>query len=169
MITLWWKRILLKLGLKPSEDSIPINEKSVREQGRLLHLELSNYTNYSFKAVAGGLVHFKCIKPNLISLTELVIELNSVLKDNTALSMSRCYFTDEPTTINNFFERDGYYISHSKILDYCKAIKEFYTLTEVCEKATVGVHEHNNRMLTKVFSSLKDVNAGLLDVLTYKD
>jgi hypothetical protein len=169
MYKLWWEKILHWLGLKPIKDSVVLDGKSVREQGRLLYLELSSYTNYSFKTAVGGLVHFKCIKPNLTSLTELIVELNSALRDNSALNASRCYFIDELITISSFFERDGYYISHSKILDYCKVIKEFYTLTEACEKADVGVMEHNNRMLTKVFSSLKEVNTSLLYVLTHKD
>jgi hypothetical protein len=170
MLTLLFKQLMLWLGFRSTTNQILANkEESVREKGRLLQVELSQYINQQFKANIAGLVHFKCIRSNIISLTELIIELNNALKEGIVLSASRCYFTDEAVTISSFFEKDNRYISHSKIFDYCKVIEEFYVLTKVLEEATVGTEEHNYRMLTKVFVSLKDVNAGLLEVLTHKD
>lgn len=169
MITQWFKKALSLLGDQPIIEEVLIDEQSVREQGRLLHLGLKEYLNQSFKVDVGGLIQFECIRPNIISLTELVIELNNTLKDGTIINPSRCDFTEKTVTISTFFEKDGRYISHSNIFNYCKVAEDFYKLTEVCEKATVGIHEHNNRMLARVFSSLKNVNAGLLEVFTYKD
>jgi hypothetical protein len=161
---------MLWLGFRNTTNQIlAVKEESVREKGHLLQVELKQYINQSFKADVAGLVHFKCIRPNIISLTELIIGLNKALKEGVILNASQCYFTEESVTISSFFEKDGRYISHSKIFDYCKVIEEFYTLTEAPEKATVGVDEHNYRMLMKVFVSLKDVSAGLLEVFTNKD
>lgn len=170
MLTLLFKQLLVWLGFRNTTNQILASkEESVREKGRLLQVELNENINKSFKISIAGLVHLKCIKPNIVSLIELIIELNKALKEGVVLSASRCYFTDEAVTISSLFEKDGRYISHSKIFDYCKVIEEFYVLTEALEKATVGADEHNYRMLTKVFVSIKDVNAGLLEVLTHKD
>lgn len=146
-----------------------IKEPSMCEQGLALIEELYLTETSQFKANIAELIQFKCISPNIVHFIELIKNFSRALETKETLSARRCFFTEEIISMSSFFEKDGKYIKHSKISDYCKVAEEFYTLAIICEKATVGVDEHNYRMLTKILVSLKDVSSSLLEVLHYQD
>lgn len=164
------KLIKKLVGLYKTSTSNPApKDISIRSQGNKLLIELNEYSNKSIRAGVAQLIYFDCVCTDIISITNLIIDLNRTLKEKSTLSASKCYFTEVKINVSSFFEKDGRYINSSRITDYCNAAKEFYTLTEACETATVGVDEHNYRMLTKFFVSLKNVNTSLLEVLKYRD
>lgn len=166
----WLKQLFPRHATKKAMNEVRANkELSIRARGYRLCEELDRCLDRRFDAQIAGLVQFKCIRPNIVSFIELLKELNASLRNEDVLNVQRCYFVDELTSMSSFFQKDGYYIAHTKIQDYRKVIEEFYVLTEACEKAEFGPLEHNFRMLTKVFESLKDVNLALLEVLNHQD
>lgn len=152
----------------PLVESPPVREPTEREQGMLLNSELKSYSDPQINASMAGLVRIETIRPNIVAFTDLLKELNATLrKEGTILTAQRCNFTEATVSVGAFFQKDGFYIPYSKVLDFQKEAEVFYALTQACQDATVGPHEHNYRMLTRVFVSLKSVNIGLLETLIH--
>ncbi len=162
----WLKQLFAKWRTPdPGQVSPPKREPTEREEGMRLSDELKLYSDPYLKSEYAGVVHFTCISPNIIHLIGVLKEINATLRKESVISAQRCDFTEATVSVNGFFQKDNHYIPHGKILDYQKEIEVFYALTEACQQAEFGVHEHNYRMLTRVFVSLKNVNTALLEVL----
>ena len=169
---LTWLKQLFAVRAAPSHvtpvESVPVREPTEREQGMLLNSELKSYSQPQVDAGMAGLVRIETIRPNIVAFTELLRELNATLrKEGGTLNAQRCNFTEATVSVGSFFQKDGFYIPYSKVLDFQREAEVFYTLTEACQNADVGVPEHNYRMLTRVFVSLKSVNIGLLETLIH--
>lgn len=165
-MTSWFKQLFEKWR-KPDLSVGSVVEKPLtdREEGMRLCNELKLYGEPYLKSEYAGVVYFDCISPDIIHLTRVIKELNATLRKENTINAKRCDFTEASINVSSFFQKDNHYIAHSKIIDYLKEVEMFYALTEVCQHAEFGVHEHNYRMLTRVFVSLKNVNASLLEVL----
>lgn len=171
MITSWFKQLLSHLKLKTTSLKKETDkELSERVLGQRLCGELKQYLGRHFDPGIASSTHISCVCADMQIKIELLKEINATLRKEDPLRAERCYFTNLNVNMDSFFHtKDGYYISHARISDYCKEAELFYTLTEACETAQVGVYEHNNRMLMKFYVSLKNVTAGLIEVLKHSD
>lgn len=108
------------------------------------------------------------IYKDIVTYTKKLKELNYTISQlKGVIRGEQCKFQPNTQNLDLFFQtEDKYYISREKITEFISAAKELCDRTKGGDTATVGEEEHNYRMLTHVFVSLKSVSSGLIVVLT---
>ena len=165
----WFRNILNKQASKAAIQTLQKEEKlSVRQQGYRLYEELVKYKDRGFDPAIGFAITIQVPVDNIEKLIHLLRQFNQLLADQQTLPRERFYFDLKHISLESFFISDKkLYISQHKIADYLTEVKRLYDHTQAGEVAQYGVDEHNYRMLTKTFVSLKNLNEGLLEAYLF--
>lgn len=160
----WIRNILNKQSTKAAIQTLKKEEAlTVRQQGYRLYNELVKYKDRGFDSAIGFAITIQVPVSNIETLIYMLRQFNQMLADKQILPRERFYFDLKQVSLEAFFVSDKkLYISQHKIADYLTEVKRLYDHTEAGEVAQYGVDEHNYRMLTKIFESLKSINEGFL-------
>lgn len=147
-------------------NALPLTGQSNRE----LCLELIagfkelNDRNYNPLAASGVFVS-SCVS-NIAKFVTVLRQANMTIKKSEALDGDKYALAMVEMTLDQFFiSDDGYYIESTYIYEFVEEALKLCELMEGAESAEFGVQEHNLRILTKTFASLKSILTGLLQVL----
>lgn len=126
--------------------------------------ELSD-KNYSPLAASG--IFINAVVSNIAKFVPLLKQMNNIIARGEALDATKFNWVLVNMTLDQFFvSDDGFYIESANIYDFVEEALRLCELMEGAESAEFGVQEHNLRILTKTFVSLKSILSGLLEVLT---
>jgi hypothetical protein len=114
---------------------------------------------------ANGVFISTCVF-NIARFVTVLKQITMTIKKNEALDSDRYALVMVDKTLDQFFiSDDGYYIESTYIYEFVEEALKLCELMEGAESAEYGVQEHNLRILTKTFASLKSILTGLLQVL----
>ena len=143
---------------------------SAGQSNRELCLELiqgfKELSDKNYSPLAANGIFIEAIVPNIARFIPLLRQMNLTIKRGEPLDATKYNQGIVSITLDQFFiSEDGYYIETSEIYAFIEESLRLCELMEGAESAEFGVQEHNLRILTKTFVSLKSILAGLLEVL----
>lgn len=168
---MWLKRIISYLRyrkIKQSATHIPINKPSRALCEELLNqLDVELFAN-TYRPNRGMSVAISVPYKSIEAYVSALKEFNYLIKNEYPISPDwNANDVEYHTTLDRFLSssKDGYYLDLERILGkfkheallLCQLMKESDT-------ATYGLHEHNLRMLTKLFINMRSLLTQLVDV-----
>jgi hypothetical protein len=143
---------------------------SAGQSNRELCLELiqgfKELSDQNYSPLAANGIFINALVPNIAKFNPLLKQINFAVKQGESLDAMKYNLVLVNMTLDQFFiSEDGYYIETSEIYTFVEESQKLCELMEGAESAEFGVQEHNLRILTKTFVSLKSILTGLLEVL----
>lgn len=143
---------------------------SAGQSNRELCLELiagfKELSDKNYSPLAANGIFINAVVPNIAKFIPLLKQINASIRKDEALDATKYNWVMVNITLDQWFvSDDGYYIDSSSIYDFVEESLRLCELMEGAESAEFGVQEHNLRILTKTFVSLKSILTGLLEVL----
>jgi hypothetical protein len=156
------KRRLLKFIAERQPHQFRPNRKATEELLTELQLEWFTHYNPNVGASVNVLTYF----PNMEALTKQVKELRILVQKERPIKPDWLWNDAKEISLDQFFiGNDHCYLNvHKAIEDYRKETLELCRLMEPSDTATMGLYEHNLRMLTKILISLQAITIKLIEV-----
>jgi hypothetical protein len=147
-------------------DVLPPAGQSNRELCLELIVGFKELSDRNYSPLAANGVFISTCVPNIARFVTVLKQITMTIKKNEALDSDRYALVMVDKTLDQFFiSDDGYYIESTYIYEFVEEALKLCELMEGAESAEYGVQEHNLRILTKTFASLKSILTGLLQVL----
>lgn len=129
------------------------------------HLDSVFYTKYSSKNVSG--INVSVLFPDIQKYTQRIREINRLLKQEKTISNDWCSYNEVVVNIDSFLvNSNGFYIS--SVVDVIEDFKQqciiLCNLMEKSDTELYGVHEHNLRVLTKLFINIRHLAFVLINI-----
>jgi hypothetical protein len=130
----------------------------------LQRLDVSRFLAYRSSQAVG--VEIRIYYPTIDAYHREIKIINSLLMRESALSPGWAALEARSTGLDHFFtSKDGFYLNVPEAL---AAFKQdaliLCTLMQTSDNATLGVHEHNLRMLTKLMVNMRQLVVALIDL-----
>lgn len=130
---------------------------------RMLH-RLSLYSHLSYDPKKALYVAIEAPNDDILTFTESLEKFNDILANQMMLSPSLCYVSTKRKSLDDYFvSKNNHYIPTDVITRFIRAATLLCEQTETSEEATFGDLEHNYRMLTSVYTSIKSICSALLE------
>lgn len=122
-----------------------------------------------FNPMLSSAVKLEVIAPDIIKFQAVIKKLGDLVKSSEVIKASDCFFSVTEKTLDKFFtDEDSYYISQTELTSFYKEATRLCELTEQGETAEFGIDEHNLRILSKVFTGIKNVCVAVVEVNTVR-
>lgn len=154
--------------LKATKEKISNNlsDENLRKSTENILLILKDNLDKYFDPKLAFNIRVKTISSDIKQLTKLMIFINHDLVNNQILSAAKCDGQFEEYSLDELFvDNDSLYIEWLQVKSFCEEALKMCEYTEGYEEYDHGMEEHNLRMLSKVFITVRSVGSGLLDVL----
>lgn len=144
---------------------IPVTESN-RQLCLQFLVELQEVSNNRYHPLAANSIFITAPCDNINRMLVYIRGYNQMLRENKTIDAVDCNWTMREMTLDQFFvSEDGFYISSATIVQLIEETQRLCEFMDGAEEAEFGNLEHNNRMLTKYFVSLKSILAAFLQVL----
>lgn len=141
--------------------------KVLRKQCELMWLALEKaLPHLRYSPHTAGSVTVSVTHPNADLLVAYLRQVNETVGLGKPLEPEKMVATTTNVTVDAFFiSTDGYYIPPARIKDLLHEALLLCRQTSSYDGAEFGVEEHNQRMLKRLFTSLKSLATGLLETV----
>ena len=172
---MWFKIFFAKWRFKRLIKSVKKESKSKanRKYCERLLKEISSDYFKTYKNHMWATIDITTLFSNIEEYTKRIKEICILLKNDRAISTTILpnYHAEIPMTMDQFLTTNGgYYVDVEKaILEFKNAGLKLCAMLEASDNTTEGVHEHNFRMLTKLFVNVQQLTETLLEVSLLKN
>lgn len=143
-----------------------LQDKNIQSSTESILLMLRDNIDRPFDNKLALSIRVKSTLPDFSQLNRLLILINHDLSNDHVLSASRSGGQIEEYSLDRLFiDNEGRYINWLQVTSFCEEALKMCKLTEGYEQYTHGTEEHNLRMLSKVFVTVRSISSGLLEVL----
>jgi len=172
---LWFKIFFAKWRFKRLIKSIKKESKSKanRKYCERLLQELSSDYFKDYQKHMWATIDTSALYLNIEEYSKRIKDICLLMKNDRPLPSTVLpnYHAEIPLTMDQFLTTNGgYYVNvENAILEFKNAGIKLCTLLEKSDGATEGVHEHNFRMLTKLFINVQQLTETLIEVSLLKN
>lgn len=143
-----------------------LTDPNLRVSAEKILLVLKDNLNKPFDPKLALGVRVKSTLSDFSKLASLLKLINNDLSKGQILSASRSGEQLEDYSLDELFiDSKGYYIDWLQVTSFCEEALKMCEFTEGYENHDHGMEEHNLRMLSKVFVTVRSISSGLLEVL----
>lgn len=168
MISLWYKKLSLYVRLwRISKSATTLSHyKPNRQLCENLFTELHPHLYENYTPSTGLSVFISVYYENIESYTQKLKELSRQLMTDKPIAPDWGGQSETSISVDRFLTTsDGFYTDVQKALvDFKEAGLQLCALMRESDTAAYGLHEHNLRMLTKLFINLRAVLVQLIEV-----
>lgn len=172
-IQLWFTKLghMMRFHNIGKETSQLTEHQPSRKLCEALFTELSPAQFKEYEPYVGGSHAMSPLYPGIELYTAKMKELTRLVKQDRTIPPDWNDAVMLDTVVDRFFvSTDGYYLDIIKaVTDYKEAGLQLCIAMTPSDTETYGVHEHNLRMLTKLFVNMRHTTTALINVSLTKN
>lgn len=159
----WVQRIRLYLIRRKYRNASPLQPNRKQCEELLSLFDPDSFAVYD--PVAASVVALSIGFPNIVELAEKIEKTSLLLVEEKPIPRSWLKLTEREVSLDRFISiRGDHYINVvESVARFKKAGLELCALMQKSDTETAGIHEHNLRMLTRLFQTMQGLTIQLLD------